>query len=120
MPERAKYLMIASMDVDPEHEAVFNEVYDSEHVPYLRQVPGVGRVIRCKREALTITIGGEAKKISTPDEPMYVAIFEVDSPQVLTSAGWAAAVEKGRWPAEVRPYTKNRKHTLLKMISDTD
>ena len=27
----AKYLMIASMDVDPEHEATFNEVYDTEH-----------------------------------------------------------------------------------------
>ena len=41
MPARAKYLMIASMDVDPEHEAIFNEVYDKEHVPNLSKVPGV-------------------------------------------------------------------------------
>ena len=81
---------------------------------------GVGRVTRYKREELTINIGGEARKISTPDEPMYVAIFEVDSPEVLNSAGWAAAVEKGRWPTDVRPYTKNRRHILLKMISDTE
>ena len=120
MAGQAKYLMIASMDVEPEHEATFNEVYDTEHVPYLREVTGVGRVTRYKREELTINIGGEARKISTPNEPMYVAIFEVDNPEVLTSAGWAAAVEKGRWPSEVRPYTRNRRHVLLKLISDTD
>ena len=28
MAGKAKYLMIASMDVDAEHEAIFNEVYD--------------------------------------------------------------------------------------------
>ena len=41
MAGKAKYLMIASMDVDPEHDAIFNEVYDQEHVPNLRKVPGV-------------------------------------------------------------------------------
>ena len=120
MVGRAKYLMIASMDVDPEHEAAFNEVYDTEHIPNLLKVPGVGRVARYKREELTINIGGEAKKVSTPGEPTYVAIYEVDGPDVLTSEGWAVAVEQGRWPSEVRPYTKNRKHILLRLISDTD
>ena len=28
------YLFIVSMDVEPEKEALFNEVYDEEHVPY--------------------------------------------------------------------------------------
>jgi hypothetical protein len=120
MAGTAKYLMIASMDVDPEHEATFNEVYDTEHVPSLRKVPGVGRVSRYKREELTINIGGEARKVSTPGEPAYVAVFEVESPEVLTSAAWALAVEEGRWPSAVRPYTKNRRHVLLKLISDTD
>ena len=32
MPGKAKYLFIASMDVEPEKEALFNEVYDTEHV----------------------------------------------------------------------------------------
>jgi hypothetical protein len=26
------------------------------------------------------------------------------------------AVEKGRWAAQVRPYTKNRRHTLRKLM----
>src|SRR5262245_40667960 len=120
MAERVKYLMIASMDVDPEHEATFNEIYDTEHIPNLQKVPGVGRVLRYKREELTINIGGEAKKVSAPGEPTYVAMYEVESPEVLNSPSWAMAVEEGRWPSEVRPYTKNRRHILLKLISDTD
>lgn len=41
MPFSTKYLFIVSMDVDPEKEALFNEVYDTEHVPYLSMVSGV-------------------------------------------------------------------------------
>ena len=51
--------MIASMDVDPEHEAIFNEVYDQEHVPYLSQVPGVLSIRRYERHQLVMNIGGE-------------------------------------------------------------
>ena len=36
-----KYLFIATMNVDAEKDALFNEVYDKEHVPYLSKVPGV-------------------------------------------------------------------------------
>ena len=28
----------------------------------------------------------------------------------------AAAVEAGRWPSEVRPFTTNRRHALVKVI----
>ena len=43
MPIAKKYLFIVSMDVKKEKEALFNEVYDKEHVPLLGKVPGVGR-----------------------------------------------------------------------------
>jgi hypothetical protein len=116
MSGKAKYLMIASMDVDPQHEAIFNEVYDKEHVPNLSKVPGVLGIIRYKRGPLTMNIGGERKDIEIPDEPTYTAIYELESPDVLTSAAWNEAVEQGRWPAQVRPYTKNRRHVLLKLM----
>jgi len=116
MPEKAKYLMIASMDVDPQHDAIFNEVYDQEHVPNLSKVPGVLSVTRYKRESLTMNIGGERKTIKLPNEPVYTAIYEIESPDVLTSAAWDKAVEQGRWPSQVRPHTKNRRHVLLKVM----
>ena len=117
MSAKAKYLMIASMDVDPEHEAIFNEVYDKEHVPNLSKVPGVLGITRYKREELTMNIGGERKTIRIENEPLYTAIYELESPEVLTSAAWDKAVEEGRWPAQVRPHTRNRRHVLLK-VSD--
>ncbi len=49
-------------------------------------------------------------------EPKYTAVYEIESPDVLTSEGWAAAVDAGRWPTEVRPYTKNRSHVLREII----
>jgi hypothetical protein len=116
MVGKAKYLMIASMDVDPEHEAIFNEVYDKEHVPNLNKVPGVLGVTRYQRGALTMNIGGEKKTIETPNEPTYTAIYELDNPEVLTSPAWDKAIEEGRWPSQVRPYTKNRRHVLLKIM----
>jgi hypothetical protein len=116
MPGKAKYLMIASMDIDPEHEAIFNEVYDKEHVPNLSKVPGVLAITRYQRGELTMNIGGERKKIEIPNEPTYTAIYELESPDVLTSEAWDKAVEEGRWPAQVRPHTKNRRHILLKIM----
>jgi hypothetical protein len=116
MAGKAKYLMIASMDVDAEHDAIFNEVYDQEHVPNLLMVPGVLGVSRYKRGTLTMNIGGERKTIEIPNEPTYTAIYELESPDVLTSPAWDKAIEDGRWPAQVRPHTKNRRHVLLKLM----
>ena len=50
MTQRARYLMIASMDVDGDKEGLFNEVYNEEHCPLLSQVPGVISVARLKRK----------------------------------------------------------------------
>jgi hypothetical protein len=40
MPITGNYLFIVAMDVTAEKEALFNEVYDTEHVPLLLKVPG--------------------------------------------------------------------------------
>lgn len=116
MPITTKYLFIASMDVEPDKEALFNEVYDREHIPNLLKVPGVISVTRLTAEPLTLSIGGEKRNIAPEGEPAYSAIYEIESPEVLVSREWAEAVEAGRWPEAVRPYTKNRKHALRKVI----
>jgi len=116
MPITSRYLLTAAMDVDPAREAVFNEVYDREHVPSLLTVPGVIAVARFKREELTLSIGGEKRRIVVEGEPRYNALYEVESPEVLVSDAWAKAVEQGRWPAEVRPFTKNRRHVLYRRM----
>lgn len=116
MPIKTKYLFMVCMDVTPEKEALFNEVYDEEHVPLLLKVPGVVSVSRMKREPLTVSIGGKKQQIEAEGEPTFTAIYEIESPEVLVSQEWADAVEQGRWPDQVRPHTSNRRHTLHKVI----
>jgi hypothetical protein len=115
MPFNTRYVFTASMDVEPDKEAIFNDVYDNEHVPCLLKVPGVVAVTRTVNEVFSVAIGGEAKEVVTEGEPKHHAMYEIESPEVLTSKAWADAVEEGRWPTEVRPYTSNRRHTLKRV-----
>lgn len=116
MAGKAKYLLVVSMDIDPGKEALFNEVYDTEHIPALLKVPGVLSVRRAVREPLTMFIGGETKTIAAEGEPRYSAFYELESAEVLTGEAWAKAVEAGRWPSQVRPFTRNRRHVLRKLL----
>jgi len=116
MPVTARYIFIAAMDIEPDKEDIFNEVYDQEHVPLLMKVPGVLSVTRYVSEPLTMIMAGERRTIDAPGEPKYGAVYEIESPEVLVSDAWAAAIDQGRWPSEVRPYTKNRRHTLKKVM----
>jgi hypothetical protein len=87
-------LFLVRMDVAHDHEATFNEVYDTEHVPNLRAVPGVRRAGRYKQPSAT--------------EPRYMATYELDNAAVIESPAWKSAGEAGRWPTAVRPHTMNR------------
>ena len=115
MHPKAKYLFIASMDVDPDKEALFNEVYDTEHIPFLLKVPGVLAAYRATAAPLAVVIGGKKQLVPAEGEPKYSAFFELEHADVLVSDAWAKAVEQGRWPSEVRAYTRNRKHVLKKI-----
>lgn len=115
MPITGNWIFSASMDVDADKEALFNEVYDTEHVAHLSKVPGVVSVTRLKSDILRVTMGGETKT-AEPTGPRYTCIVELTNPDVLTSAAFARAVDAGRWPTEVRPFTRNRHHTLHKVM----
>src|SRR4051812_29845901 len=95
-------LYVVRMDVAHDYEKLFNEVYDTEHVPNLRAVPGVRRASRFKQ--------------LSPTEPRYFAAYELDNARVIESAAWKAAGEKGRWPTEIRPHTMNRHLALYERV----
>ncbi|MCI0546679.1 MAG: hypothetical protein L0027_05295 [Candidatus Rokubacteria bacterium] len=92
------HLYLVRMDVAHDHEAAFNEIYDAEHIPALRSVPGVRRASRYRASSST--------------DPRYLAAYELDRPDVIESAAWKTAGESGRWPTRVRPHTMNR-HLVL-------
>ena len=87
-------LFLVRMDVAHDHDAAFNEVYDREHVPNLRSVPGVQRAARYRQPS--------------PTDSRYLAAYELDSLAVLDTPAWKAAGEAGRWPGQIRPHTMNR------------
>ena len=116
MSIQTRYLFSAAMDVEPSREQLFHEVYDKEHVPLLLTVPGVVSVTRVKVRPLELVIGGEKKTIVFENEPRFNALYEIESPEVLTSDAWGRAVDQGRWPSDVRPYTKNRRHILYERL----
>ena len=116
MPIKTKYLFSVSMDVEPEKEGIFNEVYDTEHVPLILSVPGVVAAARFKSQPVTMILGGQRRTIVMDNEPRYKAFYELESPDVLLSPAWAKVVDEGRWPDQVRPYTKNRRHVMLERI----
>ena len=95
-------LFLVRMDVAHDHEATFNEVYDTEHVPNLAKVPGVQRASRFKQPS--------------PTEPRYLAAYELDSPDVVASAAFKTAGELGRWPTAVRPHTMNRHLAIYEWV----
>ena len=91
-----QYCFIVRMDVQHDKEALFNEIYDAEHIPEIGRVPGVRRITRYRTRV--------------PHEPSYMAVYEIERPDVPLSPEWKAASDTGRWAPEVRPYTMNREH----------
>ena len=102
MATDAKYLYVVMMDVEPEKEAEFNEIYNKEHVPVLLKVPGV--------------LSATRYETATEGLPKYAAIYEVENPDVPSSEAFRNAADSGEWPHKVRPYTKNRTHIIYKRI----
>ena len=57
------------------------------------------------------------KALANEGVARYLAVYTLSSPEVIHSEAWAVAVEKGRWPDAVRPFTFNRQHVLRAMIA---
>ena len=101
MDSKSKYLFIASMDVEPAKEALFNDVYNSEHCPELGKISGVGPITRFEAQAFQVLIGGQMQTVQTDGQPRFHAMYELESPDILRSPEWGEAVELGRWPEQV-------------------
>jgi hypothetical protein len=95
---RTPYVFWVMMDIEPHREALFNELYDIEHVPLLLKLPGCVNVARYRTE--------------TPGEPRYLAAYEVERTDLPMSKLWNDTSDIGRWKPEVRPYTYNKKYIV--------
>lgn len=92
-PSSAGGLLVNAMSAAPEGEAEFNRWYDEEHIPALSGVPGT---LLARRFVAT-----------NGCRQTYLALYHLDSPEVVKSAAWARAVETP-WTLRIRAYMRDR------------
>jgi hypothetical protein len=90
-PTGAGGLLVNAMNVDPEHEAEFNEWYDHEHIPALAAVPGT----LCAR-----------RYRDSRGSPRYLALYHLASPDVPMSDAWKQAADTP-WTRRMRPHFRD-------------
>ncbi len=94
--------MSMMMDIEPHREALFNELYDHEHLPLLLKLPGCVNTVRYRTAA-----AGERR---------YLCAYEVDDPALPMSKLWNDTSDIGRWKPEVRPYTSNKRFIVSERL----
>lgn len=99
------YIYVVQMDIPADKEADLNRIYDTEHVPMLSKVPGVNRVTRYRLE-----------KSNDTRMQKYMAIYELDSPDVIESKAWDEASAWGDWATKIRPHTTSRHHSMFRKV----
>jgi hypothetical protein len=100
------YVYVVQMDIPQHLEAEFNRIYDEDHVPTILKVPGVRSCARYRLDHSTI-----------PTMPRYLAIYEVDSAEIINSPAWQEASDLGEWKPKIRPHTTNRQHSVFRKIA---
>lgn len=103
----ADYLLVAQLSVPAEIEAEFNRLYDEEHIPPLMKLPGVHSATRYKLEWSQGT-----------DYPEYMAVYEIDDPEMPRSKEWRAAADVESWVTKVRPFVRQRWHAVFRKIKE--
>jgi hypothetical protein len=97
-PAGAGGLLVNAMNVDPAHEAEFNEWYDHEHIPALAKVPGT----LCARRFRDGT-----------GTHRYLALYHLASPDVPLSDAWKQAAATP-WTERLRPHFRDHLRILTK------
>jgi hypothetical protein len=101
IPEKASpYVLLVRMAIPPEHEAEFNDWYNTDHVPALTSVPGVY---------------GARRYRATAGSPMYLAMYELAHADVRTSAAWRKAADSP-WTLRMRRLYRDLASTYGRLI----
>jgi len=99
---KTPYVFWVMMDVEPHREALFNDLYDNEHLPLLLKLPGSVNAVRYRTAAA--------------GEPRYLCAYEVERTDLPMSKLWNDTSDVGRWKPEVRPYTYNKHYLVSERI----
>ena len=99
---KTPYVFWVMMDVEPHREALFNDLYDNEHLPLLLKLPGSVNAVRYRTTAA--------------GQPRYLCAYEVERTDLPMSKLWNDTSDIGRWKSEVRPYTYDKHYLVSERI----
>jgi len=107
MTEFPTCLLVVTAEVDPEVEAEWNRWYDAVHVPDVLACPGVrgGRRYVSAGE-ISESVRGTAERSR---RRIYTTIYELDSPEVTTTAQFLAM----RGWHQFAPHVRSRTFSVL-------
>jgi hypothetical protein len=102
IPEKASpYVLLVRLGIPPEHEAEFNDWYNTDHLPALSSVPGVYGARRYRAPAGT---------------PTYLAVYELDNADVRHSDAWRKAADSP-WTLRMRRHYHSLAANLGQLIT---
>jgi hypothetical protein len=79
-------VLLVRLDIDPEHDAEFNDWYNTDHLPALTSVPGVY---------------GARRYRTTAGSPTYLAVYDLANADVPKSEAWRQAADSP-WTLRMR------------------
>ena len=100
-PPGANYFYMVTFEIDPADEALFNEIYDTEHIPNIKKVPGVLGVVRFRDH-----------EVNDRGWLVYSALYYLDRADLPETEEWKTESDKGRWGPMIRPRIKSRRRRL--------
>jgi len=103
------FIFFVLMSIAAEHEARFNEIYDTDHLPIMVSIPGVRDAARYK---LQWSDNG--------DMQAYLCMYHLDDPELPRSETWAQHSAKGQWPIEMRHLATGRSNAAMRQIFHAD
>lgn len=98
--EAAPYILTVRLETAPEHDAEFNDWYNTDHLPALTGVPGVY---------------GARRYRATAGAPQYLALYELASADVTQSEAWRKAADSP-WTLKLRPQFRNLAANLGQLL----
>lgn len=120
----AKCLLSIRLNIAAQHEEQFNAWYNEDHLPALAGVKGVHYARRFRTvenaPALPIPPGADSKDYANllkaaEKSHRYLALYEMDSPEVMQTEAWEKARDYGR-TAQIRPLFQDLERGTYKLI----
>jgi hypothetical protein len=96
-PEKARGVILVSMNVDPAREDEFNDWYNLEHIPHFNRLAGVISARRFR---------------AIKGDPRYVALYHVENADIYATPGWMAANETP-WILRMRRFQRDRTYFMF-------